>query len=103
MNDRSYQIIYRYKHDNGNILQGIKYIDLPENTQEIHWFHIQHNTKQQLSLINQNGLERYFIQGTLIIYPNHCLFNGEKYIIQHISLPIVLSKEFYFHGIPINT
>jgi hypothetical protein len=103
MDNRSYQIIYRYKHDNGNILQGIKYIDLPEDTQEIHWFHIQNKTKQPLSLIHQNGLERYFIQGTLIIYPEHCLFNGEKYIIQNISFPMVLSKEFYFHGIPTQT
>jgi hypothetical protein len=103
MNNRSYEIIYRFKHENGDILQEIKYIDVPEDTpksKKYKWFHLKNDTLIPLNFLSQNGTTRSFIEGTLTVYPEYCLFNGEKYDLREPNLPIVYSPLFYFCGIP---
>jgi hypothetical protein len=102
MNNRSYEIIYRFKHQSGNILQEIKYIDVPENTpksKKYQWFHLKDQTLTTLNFLAQHGTTRSFVEGTLTVYPEYCLFNGVKYDIQEIALPIVYTPTFYLHGI----
>ena len=102
MENRSYEIIYRFKHENGNILQEVKYIDIPESSPKssrYKWFLLKNGALKPLTFLSQNGTTRSFVEGTLTIYPEYCLFNGENYSQQNVSLPIVYSAEFYFHGI----
>ena len=102
MEDRSYKIIYRFKHENGDILQEIKYIDVPENTpksKKYQWFHIKDKSRGSLNFLSQNGSTRSFVEGTLTVYPEYCLFNGERYDLREPKLPIVYSSAFYLHGI----
>jgi hypothetical protein len=102
MNNRSYEIIYRFKHENGNVLQEIKYIDLPNTapkSKKYQWFHLKDQTLIPLNFLSQNGTTRSFVEGTLIVYPGYCLFNGERYNLQEPPLPIIYSPSFYLHGI----
>ena len=103
MNNRSYQIIYRFKNENGNTLQENKYIDLSENapkSEKYQWFHVKDKVCIPLKFLSQNGSTRSFVEGTLIVYPEYCLFNGERYDLNEPKLPIVYSPTFYFHGVP---
>ena len=103
MEDRSYKIIYRFKHENGDRLQEIKYIDVLENTpksKKYQWFHIKNNETIPLTFLSQNGSTRSFVEGTLIVYPEYCLFNGERYDLREPKFPVVCSVTFYQHGLP---
>jgi hypothetical protein len=99
---RSYQIIYYFKDQHHNILQQIKYIDMQPETPDDHlyqWFHTYNKLQSPLIFIAQHGNTRSFVEGTLTIYPEYCLFNGNKYILKNISRSLVYSPSYYFHGI----
>lgn len=100
MDNRSYEIKYRFKSGKGDILQEVKYIDIPESAPKsvkYQWFHMLDNRCVPLQFISQNGTTRSFIEGTLIIFPDHCLFNGEMYEYQKVSLSTVYSTDYYFN------
>lgn len=102
MDNRSYEIKYRFQGPDGTYIQQIKYLDVHIDSLEserYQWFMIKKPfSPHPMRYFKQVCNTSYFNEGTLVIHPDYAIFNGDLWDLKMPRFPIVMTQHLYFHG-----